>query len=555
MIDQGRKKTLANKIKQKADKAFSAPERYAVQRTWEKIARYVLQSSDGNFNEQDKTKGTTTNQEVYDSSASTFCRDLASAIHSTLTNPAMKWSKFKFKDERLNSDDEAIRWLDACSDRIHSFLNDSNFDNQIGAAYLSFAGLGTMCLILDEALDGDRFKGFKFKSLHLGQVALENNSDGIIDTLYRKFKLNVRQAAEMFPDEEEYQRLQKNNYDQEIEFIQAIFPRPKNEVKLNDVGLAPEERRPIADVYIDCQRSVVVKERGYYEVAFFAPRWTIKPEETYGFGPGQISMPDILTLNKLRKEMLKGLAKAVNPPIITTQRNMINGDFRPGGQVQVRDMNGFKEMQTTTRFDVALNIIEDLKNSIKACFYIDKLMLPPRTETGEMTAYEVAQRLEQMQQILGPVISRLNSELLNPMILRCFKILLRNGQLPEAPAILRGQNGVDIDIAYVNSLARSQQTAELRNIQTWLMEVGQMAQLQAAAAQSSVLDSINFDDLVSYAARIRSIPESAVRSEKEVEAMRKQREQQAQLQQALQMGEQGANIAKNLQQPGLKPNV
>ncbi len=36
---------------------------------------------------------------------------------------------------------------------------------------------------------------------------------------------------------------------------------------------------------------------------------------------------------------------------------------------------------------------ERLQNSIKSAFYIDKLMLPPRTETGEMTAYEIQERL------------------------------------------------------------------------------------------------------------------------------------------------------------------
>lgn len=540
----------AAELIKKADKAFMSAERNNQRNVWKNLARYVLQSSDASFNPDQATPGARKNQEVFDASPASFCRDLASAIHSTLTNPAMKWSKFKFKNEQDNENDEAVRWLDACSNIIHSKLNDSNFDTQIGSAYMSLCGLGTMVLIHDEELDGDQFDGFLFKSLHIGEIALEVDAEGMADTLYRKFKLTPKQAFELFPDEEEYAKLMEKNINDDIEFLHAIYPRPQKEVKLNEMGQAPEEHRPIADCYVDIKRTKLVKERGYYDVPFYAVRWLTKPEEIYGFGPGHVALPDILSINKIRKEMLKGLAKAVNPTIISTQRNMMSGDMRPGGVVEVRDINQIKELQTVTRFEVAFNFIEDLKNSIKTAFYIDKLMLPPRTETGEMTAYEVAQRLEQMQQILGPVVSRLNSELLSPLILRCFKILLRNGELPPLPAALQQRKHLEVDITYVNSLARSQQTSELRNIQTWIMEVGQMAQLQMGVQGSDILDSINFDDLVLYSARVRSIPEQAIRPEKEVNAIRKQRQAQQQQQQLLQMGEQVGKIAKDTKDLG-----
>lgn len=541
----------AQQIMQKAEQALLSPERNNQRQVWKQIARYILQSSDASFSPDQRTPGSRVNQEVFDSSAASFCRDLASAVHSTLTNPSMKWSKFKFKNNVMNEDEESVRWLDACSDAIHSVLNDSNFDSQIGSAYMSLCGLGTMILLHDEKLDGDQFQGFNFKCIHLGEVALETNIDGLCDTMYRKFKLSPKQAMQMFPEEEEYKKLVDRGIKDELEFIHAIYTRPKNEVKVNELGLALPEHRPIADCYVECKRGKLIQERGYYEIPFYAVRWLTKPEEIYGFGPGHVALPDVLSVNKIRKETLKGLAKAVNPGMLTTQRNMISGDLRPGGLIEVRDINQIKELQTTTRFEVAFNVIEDLKNSIKIAFYIDKLMLPPRTETGEMTAYEVAQRLEQMQQILGPVVSRLNNELLNPLIMRCFKILLRNGQLPTPPQQLLKDGELDLDIQYVNSLARSQQTSELRNIQTWIMELGQMAQLQAAAQGSDILDNINFDDLVTYSARIRSIPEQAVRTEKEVMALRQQRQQAMQQQQMLQTGEQLSGMIKNVGASGL----
>ena len=70
----------------------------------------------------------------------------------------------------------------------------------------------------------------------------------------------------------------------------------------------------------------------------------------------------------------------------------------------------------------------------------------------QMTATEVIQRNEEKMRLLGPVLGRLQSELLKPMIDRCFAILLRNNQFAQAPEFLSGQ---DIEIEYVSPLAKS----------------------------------------------------------------------------------------------------
>ena len=153
-----------------------------------------------------------------------------------------------------------------------------------------------------------------------------------------------------------------------------------------------------------------------------------------------------------------------------------------------------------------------------------------------MTAFEVSQRVEQMQRVLGPVLSRLNNELLSPLVIRSFKILLRSGRLPQVPSLLR-ERGINIDIVFVNQLARAQQIQDVSTIQQWVQGLLQIAQLNPA-----VVDMINTDGIAKHTARILGVPEIAVQNDKTVQAVREQRAQAAQQQQQMAMAVQGADV-------------
>ena len=78
-----------------------------------------------------------------------------------------------------------------------------------------------------------------------------------------------------------------------------------------------------------------------------------------------------------------------------------------------------------------------------------------------MTATEVMQRNQEKMRILGPAIARLQQELLQPLIIRVFNIMLRGKRFLQAPDILAGQ---EIDIEYVSPVALAQKGQELESI-------------------------------------------------------------------------------------------
>jgi len=532
----------AKEIIKQADKAFKTSERMNIESTWQLLAEFILPNANGGFF-GDTSKGVRKDTRVFNSIGIQANRDLASFLHAIITNPAMDWSKLRYRTELLNNDDSSVLWLQDCIRKIHVSLNESNFTAEIGEGWTQLCGLGTMALFHEEITDAaGAFSKFNFCTWHLTEIAYAENDLGIVDTIFRKFSMSLKQLYQKFGNAIGQDLLDKleNSPLQEYQLYHVIYPRAIKDKRYSNKALSSE--RPFASCYVLQKGQKLLKEDGYYEFPVYVPRWSTLPAEIYGYGPGHTVLGDVRSLNKIWQEGLKALSKAVNPPLYTSKRNMVQSDLRPGRINVVNDVNQIKEFVTQSRLDLLQFSIENLTQTIKAGFYIDKLLLPPRTETGEMTAYEVAQRLEQLQQILGPVVSRFNDELLTPLIMRSFKILLRNGIIDPPPPmiqqmLLKQQEDIDVEVVFINNLARSQQLSELRNVQNFVQESAGMAQLNP-----QILDKINFDEVLEYSARIRNIPEQILRSDEEVQAQRQQQQQMAQMQQSLNAGEQIGNI-------------
>ncbi len=538
-------------IVNRAERMFYSVERQNNESLWDEISEFMLNNQSGLFREpsassidistaQSSTAGSKKTKRIFDSTALQSVQDLASAFQGTLTNPATVWSKLRFQADDLNNNEEAVSWLEEVNRVMHNKLNESNFNTEIAKGYQSFVSMANMAIFHEEDDKG----GFRFTAVHLAQIVWDENKDGIVDTMYRKFTLSARQAFQKWGDKvhPEILRALDKEPEREFQFMHCISPRDKKEVKLNEVGLAPAKHRPISSIYIDTTHHHMVEEGGYYEMPVLVARWSLMPNEKYGRGPGHLALPDTRTLNRLKQRGLEAIDLQVRPPLFANQRDVFGQlDLRPGGISVVKDHNGIREFISQARSDILNFNVEELRSSIKSVFFLDKLLLPPRTETGEMTAFEVSQRIEQMQRVLGPTLSRLNNELLNPLVVRAFKIMLRNGSLPELPDILR-ERGIDIEIVFVNQLARAQQIQDVSTIQQWIQGVAQMAQLNPA-----VLDYINVDGAAKHTAKILGVPEIAVQNDDVVAQTRQQRAQQAQQAQALEAGVKAADINSKLQ--------
>jgi len=529
----------------KAEMLFTTAERQNSESMWAELSEFMLNnqytgvtgagSTGRPIDPNSSSPGARRTRRLFDSTALQAVQDLSSSFQGTLTNPATVWSKLRFQSDDLNNVEDANIWLEEVNRIMHNKFNESNFNTEIAKSYQSFVSLANMALLHEQDDDG----GFRFTSVHITSIAWTEDKDGIVDTIHRKFSMTPKQMIERWGDKvhpEVITALEKEPT-KEFEIIHCIAPRKRSEIKLNDVGLALGEFRPIASIYIDTIHGSLLEESGYYETPMYVSRWGLMPGEMYGRGPGHLSLPDVRTLNRLKMRGLEAIDLQVRPPIFANQRDVFGQlDMRPGGISIVKNIDGVREFVSQARSDILRFSVEELRASIRGIFFLDKLLLPPRTETGEMTAFEVSQRVEQMQRVLGPVLSRVNNELLNPLVIRSFKMMLRNGSLPELPDILK-ERGIDVEIVFVNQLARAQQIQDVNTIQQWVQNLAAVAQLDP-----SVIDYVDVDGIAKHTGKILGVPEIAIKNDDEVQALRQQRAQQAQQQQAMDTAVQAADI-------------
>jgi hypothetical protein len=268
------------------------------------------------------------------------------------------------------------------------------------------------------------------------------------------------------------------------------------------------------------------------------PRFVKDSVSTYGRSPAMTALPDVKMLNKMSETTIKAAQKQIDPPLMVPDDGfMMPVRTTPGAlnfyRAGTRDR--MEPLNIGANNPLGLNMEEQRRNAIRQAFYVDQLLLG---QGPTMTATEVLQRNEEKMRLLGPVLGRLQAELLQPLISRSFALLLRNGLLPPAPEELQGQ---DIDIEYVSPLAKAQ---KLTDLQAMLRGFEILLQVSQVAPVTDYLDG---DAMVQYLVETAGLPARVIRSASEVEQVRREQADQAavqqQMQQEMMAAEAGGKIA------------
>ncbi len=514
---------------------------------WQDLTNFVL-PNDSDFNLK-RSKGDKRTTLVYDSTAIHANEMLAAGLHGMLTNPASNWFSLRIKDNDDFSDNaEAKQWLEETTNVILSELSAPAvaFPSHIHEYYLSLCSIGTACMFIGEPT---RREGISFRAIHIDEIFIAENADGIIDTVFRCFKMSVRQIVQKWGEKSLSPRIQKmyenQEFDKEIELLHCVYPRDDI-----DKGKKAATMLPVASVYIDEKEKHVLAEGGFDEMPFMVSRWSKTVGEVFGRSPAMTALPDIKMLQEIMKTTIKAAQKVVDPPLLVPDDGVL-GPVRtiPGGLNYYRASSGARIEPLLTGGNIGLSyeMMNDLRERIRTTFFLDQLQFQgaPR-----MTATEVVERTERTLRLLGPTLGRLQSEFLGPMIERIYGVLVRAGRLPEPPESIAEQ---ELKIEYVSPLARAQRQTETQGIMRTLEFVGPIAGIDPQAAQI-----IKGADTVRHIAELNGVPPILLKSNDELMAeIQAQQEAQAAQQQMMQgaqvmeMMQKGANVAKTAGEAGL----
>ena len=482
---------------------------------WQDILDYVMpRKADISFV---RAKGTKRTEVLYDSTAITANNLLAASLQGTLTSPSLPWFHLKLRDKELNEHRDVQLWLEDSARRMYDTFNESNFNTEVHELYLDLCSVGTGSMFVEEGNNGFETEGIHFNTLHIAEYFIQENINGQVDTLYRKYKLTARQAIEEFGEDnlgEKIIEASKNKPDKMFNFIHAVEPTKDYERALGKANT----KLPFHSCHVCVEDKMVVRTGGYNEFPYLVPRWAKATGEIFGRSPSYNALPDIKTLNKAVEIGLKAWAKAIDPPLLVQDDGVI-GRVRmtPAGITVVRNDGAIKPLQIGSNWQITDMKETQLRTAIRQAYYSDQLQLQ---EGPQMTATEVQVRYELMQRLLGPTLGRFQSEFLNPLIERTFGIMLRAGALMPEPDIIKGQQ---IDVEYVGPLARSQRMEEsvaIERLYGLAMNVVQV--------DPTIMDNINHDEAIRLRATLLGVPKTILRGRDEVEELREQRAEQQQ---------------------------
>lgn len=542
----------------RSDRAFNTTERANAEVAWREIATFMLPNLSAfmitGSQGQGGTGGIDTTVRVFDGTAIMATRDLASAIDSTLTNPATQWAELEFEDEELKSDtgtDGAVEWLQDSTKKMFKALNKSNFNTEKASAYPMLVSMGTMALFLEDVghNDAGRFNGFQFDSVSINELAWSENRLGIVDTVYHRVQLTAKKAVERFGAKvsDRIMNDADNKPSTLHNFLHAIFPRDEEDIDSISIVVAGENRA-FASVYIERSTGNFMEVSGYDEFPMFIVRFDKGPNEEIGRGSGHVALSDTRTLNTSVELLLEAAEVGMFPPLITEAENVPGGtDFSARSIITVDDIDKLMQYQVGTNLNFSQITVDRLVTAIERAFFLDKIRLPPRDEIGEMSAFETAKRVEEMQKAFGPTITRLGDEYLDPCILRSFRLMLRGGAFDPIPEIVKDSMRLGRDslkINYVNSLARSQKFEQLTNVRQ-LVEVAQA--LAVATGSPEPLDRIDTDEVMKLNEEVLGVPRKIIRSDKDIKQIRDARNEANQKAQETDQLIKGADAASKLQ--------
>jgi hypothetical protein len=183
-----------------------------------------------------------------------------------------------------------------------------------------------------------------------------------------------------------------------------------------------------------------------------------------------------------------------------------------------------------------MSVNKETEERIRRAFYEDLFLMLANTDRRQITAREVAEKHEEKLLMLGPVLERLQTELLDPLIDRTFGILQRNGVLPLPPPELQNR---ELSVEYVSVMAQAQRLVATGAIDRLTQFTGAIAGVWPEARHK--IDATRAID--EYAESLGVNP-SIIRSDKDV-ALAVEAEQQAMAQaQSMAAAQQTAEIAK-----------
>lgn len=548
--------------RQRADDLFEQMrlERETWKPQWADCARYILPMR-GKYHVTDNNRGDRRNQHIIDNTATIAARTLAAGMMSGITNPARPWFRLSTHDAELNDLANVKVWLHEVQQRMFIVLAKSNAYNELQVHYQDLGVFGTAASICEE----DEDDVIRLQTFPNGSYFLANDAYGRVRYFAREFMLSVSALVEKFGPDAPYSEsvrslVRAGKWREQVELRHLVMPNPKHD---------PTKRLGKHKAFVSYYWEVgnrakgygngpemggdaFLRTSGYDEFPVFGSRWEVSGEDGYGTNcPGFTALGDVRQLQLGERRKFQAAEKKISPPVQApaSLRNQ-QMSFAANGITYVPSAN--QQIAPLFAVDFALQeweLIQDqCRRRVDRAFFADLWLMMQYDQRSNVTAREIQERHEEKLLALGPVLERLNKDLLNPLIDRVFNVMARRGMLPPPPEEMEG---MDLRVEYLSTMAQAQKLVGIGADERFAQTI-----LGVAAGVPDVLDAWNVTEWAQgYGDKLGVDPRS-INGPEAVAAIRDARAQAiAQQQQAEQAKMEADALAKLSQAKTDEPNM
>lgn len=509
---------------------------------WQDLSTYILPRN-GRWVERDDraSRGQKKHNNIYDNTGTRSVRVVGSGLMAGATSPARPWVAIITSDPVLNRQQSIKLWLDEVTKLVLRVFAKGNTYRVLHTMYEELAVFGTAaCIVLP---DDDNV--LHCYPLAPGEYRLATDYKGTVNTCYRTFTKTVAETIREFGKENcsttVKEKFREGFLSHPVTIRHVIEPRDDR-----DPDMVDNLNMPWKSIYyeVGVNEGKWLRESGFDTFPVLAPRWSADACETYGSSPGMEALGDIKQLQHEQLRKAQGIDFKTQPSMLAPTEAKANVlKWTPGGVNYVNSLTpnaGVRPaFESTVDLQHLLEDIRDVRERIRASFFADLfLMLSFAGIDTRMTAREVAERHEEKLIQLGPVLERLHTELLAPLVNLAFLELDKAGLLPPPPPEVED---AELSLEFISMLAQAQRAVGVAGIERMLTIAGSVAQ-----AKPDMIDNLDEDELWSELSTMIGVTPRISRSP---EARNKLRQARIAAQNAAaqsQLAQQNSETAKNL---------
>lgn len=446
--------------------------------------------------ESESSDGGRKDQKIINGAATKALRVGANGFQSGLTSKARPWLNIKSPIPEIDELPQVRAWAEHVSDTLTSVYASSNVYNSLIGVYTELFGFETGAQI--HFATGNPDNPIFAKNYTCGQYWVSVDETSQVDAFFVTDYFTVKQMIDWFGKKNvsmnTLKAFEEKRFETKVQVIEAYIKNPSR------LRLKVPNGMPVAVIRYEAKNTdddeKVLEIKGFESWPVQVVRWDVIGNSAYGVGVTRDTLGDIKALQRMEKDSLQGISKTVKPPLQgppELQRRGINAS--PGGFTPVNNINSTRPaINPLYQVNPDIQSIEfkiaQLIQRIQKNYFNDLFMAIQAQDVNRrtMTATEAGLRNDEAFLILGPVLERIDVELLNPMVIRDIQILFNVGRIDTPPDEIIDSG---LSVEYTSILSQRQKAVSTARIDASIAAVGRMATVWPEARNTiEVYDAI-----------------------------------------------------------------